>query len=263
MKEEYRPNFRIDILRKFEPSELCELFVGKWFKFVYIIALIGTLFLACIAYGTVAGSAWSVNIPFNFSGLDQCTQKDFSGILPWYGPCRNAYWLCLAVFGCIVVPLSLVELKDQLIVQVCMGMLRFVAISSIILYCVINLITYKNICTCEEPWQSSNKSDQEHCNVTDTIGDLFKQFDGKSWLVAVPVIVVAFILHQSIPSLTHPIRQKKYLRAYFNVLYIVLFTIYTSLGLTVAMWFRTCTSGTCTLNWVSSSSVYTTHRTVL
>lgn len=152
-----------------------------------------------------------------------------------------------------MVPLSLIELKDQLIVQVFMGMLRFVAISSIIIYCVVNLGVYQNICTCAEPWQSLNVSEKNQCNVTQSVGDLFKEFDGKLWLVAVPVIVVAFILHQSIPSLTHPIRQKKYLRAYFNVLYIVLFTIYTSLGLTETMWFRTCTSGTCTLNWVSSS----------
>ncbi len=42
--------------------------------------------------------------------------------------------------------------------------------------------------------------------------DLVFNFDPKGWLVAVPVLTYAFIIHQGIPSLTHPIKQKQYLR---------------------------------------------------
>ena len=251
-KERIRPNFRIELSRKFEPSELCEIFVGKWFKYVYIVALIGTLFLACIAYGTVASSAWSVNIPFNFTTIQQCTGEEFSiYIIPQRASCRNTYWVCLCIFACLVVPLSLLELKDQLIVQVLMGMLRFVAIGSIVIFCIANLSIFKNICQCHVPWLPANDTEEDFCNVSTSDGELFTRFDPKAWIQAVPVIVVAFILHQSIPSLTHPIRQKRYLRGYFNVLYIVLTTVYGSLALTVSLWFKDCTRSTCTLSWVS------------
>ena len=250
-----RPHFRIELSRKFEPSELCEVFAGRWLKVVYLVVLTVYSFLAGLSFSTVAGSAWSVNLPFNFSDIEQCSEMDFKNqTLPLLATCRNAYWLCLLLFACIVVPLSLIELKEQVIVQVVMGILRFVTIGSIVIFSVTNFGLYYDICSCEDPWAPDNNTeDVSMCTnyTNNTIADMAVQFDVKSWLLSIPVFVYAHILHQGIPALTHPIKEKNYLKAYFNILFLVIGSIYTILGVAVALWFRDCTISTCTLNWVS------------
>ena len=247
--KELKPKFHITLTRKFEPSELCEIFVGRWFKFVYLISLTCTIFLACVSYSTVAGSAWAVNIPLKFSGIEQCQNDAFKDhTLPVDPSCRNAYWFCLFLFACIVVPLSLIELKEQAIVQLAMGLLRFTTIGAIVIFCIVNLAMYKNICSCDEPW--GNATDPAICDVNITMRDTMTHFDGKAWVLAIPVFVYAHILHQAIPTLTHPLKEKNWLKCYFNTLYLVIIFIYMILGVTVSLWFKTCTNETCTLNWV-------------
>ena len=60
--------------------------------------------------------------------LSSVTTNNFlSNYLPNGPPCRNAYWISLGIFAIIhVVPLSLLELKEQAIVQVTLGIMRFV-----------------------------------------------------------------------------------------------------------------------------------------
>ena len=231
------------------------MFAGRWLKVVYLVVLTVYSFLAGLSFSTVAGSAWSVNLPFNFSDIEQCSEMDFKNqTLPLLATCRNAYWLCLLLFACIVVPLSLIELKEQVIVQVVMGILRFVTIGSIVIFSVTNFGLYYDICSCEDPWAPDNNTeDVSMCTnyTNNTIADMAVQFDVKSWLLSIPVFVYAHILHQGIPALTHPIKEKNYLKAYFNILFLVIGSIYTILGVAVALWFRDCTISTCTLNWVS------------
>ena len=245
-----KPHFRIELNRKFEPSELCEVFAGRWLKGVYLVILTVYTFLACLSFSTVAGSAWAVNIPFNFSDIQQCSEDEFKhNILPPES-CRNAYWISLAMFAVIVVPLSLVELKEQVIVQVVLGILRFVTIGAIVIFSVTNLGIHHDICSCDDPW-ISNDSDTGVCKVNNTMEEIVTRFNSKSWLVSIPVFVYAYILHQGIPALTHPIKEKHHLMAYFNILFLVIAVVYASLGVTVSLWFRDCTNEICTLNWVS------------
>lgn len=255
------PYFRIEISRKFEPSELCEVFVGRWLKIVYLKVLTCYTFLACLSFSTVAGSAWAVNIPFNFSGVEQCSGGDFGNhTLPVVTSCRNAYWFCLFLFACIVVPLSLVELKEQVIVQVALGLLRFVTIGAIVIFSVANLAINHEICSCNNPWDVDNssklysESDTGACNLNYTDGEIVTRFTPKHWLGAIPVFVYAHILHQGIPSLTHPIKQKQHLWSYFTILFIMICFLYILLGVTVSLWFKDCTAETSTLIWVSSLS---------
>ena len=246
------PNFTVKLDRKFEPSELCEIFLGPLFKVIYLVVLILHGFFACLSLSTVAGSALAVNIPFNVTGLiEQCDNNDFLiTFLPNNIPCRNAYWISLAAFAIVVVPLSLFELKEQLIVQVTLGIMRFVTIGGVIVFSLANfLVTDQKRClmTCDDMW-SEMKNDEE-CNVTST-KELATKFDGVSFLVAIPVFVFAHVCHQCIPGLTHPVKQKRYLRAYLNALYLVSAIVYLLLGVSVSLWFRQCTVETCTLNWV-------------
>ena len=258
------PKFEIVLSRKFEPSELCEVFVGRWLKYVYLIMLSAYTFLACISYSTVAGTAWSVNLPLNFGTLQECTNLNFlHENLPTVIPCRNAYWFCLFLFACIVIPLSIIELKEQMIVQVFLGILRFFTLAAIITFSVINLITEQNINTCQQPWSTFNSSDNASCKVNTTFEEIVTRFHAQNWLLAIPVFVYAHILHQGVPALTHPIKQKQYLGAYFNILFLVIGSLYMILGITVSLWFKDCTNETCTLSWVSPFNLVPLNATLM
>lgn len=229
--------------RKFEPSELCHILVGFWLKVTYLIIFIIYSFLATLSYSTVVGSAWSVNLPLNFSTLEECDDSDFlHHILP-SGGCLDSYRFCIFLFAIIVVPLSLLDLKEQAIVQLILGLLRFFTLGAIILYSFIHLVRGETIGSCEV-------NDREIYNFT-SIKDITFDFNFNGWVVGIPIYVYAFILHQGIPGLTHPIKEKKLLRGYFNILFLIVTIFYLVLGVVVSLWFRDCVNETCTLNWVS------------
>ena len=113
-KSTSHPNFEITLTRKFEISELCEIFFNRWVKYLYILVVAANGFLACWAFSTVSGTAWASNIPLNFGTLHQCSHDAFHHrLLPTGTPeldsCRNAYYFCLFLFSLIVIPLSLLE----------------------------------------------------------------------------------------------------------------------------------------------------------
>lgn len=252
------PNFRISLSRKFEVSEMSQVFVGRWLKIVYLLILTIHSFLACLSYSTVTGSAWSVNLPLNFSTLEECSDKDFFHQLLPGGGCLNAYRFSLFLFAVVVIPLSLLDLKDQAVVQFLLGVLRFVTLGGIILYCFVYMVQGYFIYSCKDPvpvLYSNNSHTIDWNNTLISMKEIALHFDFKGWIIAIPVFVYALTLHQGIPSLTHPIKQKQWLRGLFNVLFVSVVSIYGVLGLMVSLWFRNCTNETCTLNWVSTCTL--------
>ena len=262
------PKFYIAQNRKFEPSELCEVFVGRWLKIVYLIIFSIYSSLACISYSTVVGTAWSVNLPLNFGSFQECSDTDFlNRLLPSFHPggCLHAYWFCLMLFAVLVVPISLLDLKEQAIVQLALGLLRFFTLGAIIIYCLVYLFQGDTLTDCKDAmnWRMPHDDDDNdtvdttmnwtmlYVNATETMDHIVFHFNFYNWVAAIPVFVYAFILHQGIPGLTHPIRNKKYLRGYFNLLFLLIAFLYGLLGVVVALWFRDCVNETCTLNWVS------------
>ena len=226
---------------------MCELFGGRWSKVVYLFLLTFQTFLSCMAYCSVAGSAWASSLPLNFNRVEECTGEDFKGhILPEDG-CGYAYRFCVFLFACIVIPFSLLSLKEQIVVQVGLGLLRFGTIGAIILYCFIHLVQGHEMETCSDPdvYDTSMK-----INATLDFREITFKFDITGWLISIPIFTYAHSLHVSIPSLTHPVKQKQWLGPFFHVLFIILGVCYMLLGLMASLWFRECIIETCTLNWV-------------
>ncbi len=227
-------------------------------KVVYLLLLAAITFFACIAYCTVAGPAWAVNLPLHFGALEQCHTSDFNNVLIPHGGCHWSYRFCLFIFACIVVPLTLLDLKEQAFIQFFLGLMRFGTVGAIILYCLAlfgmgDLLTECDGSQEHYPEINSSSSSIPYYNLTNgtpSIKELFIDYSFNGWLVSIPIFVYAHILHLGIPALTHPIKEKHLLRGYFNVLFLVLAVIYMSLGLVVSIWFRECTLENCTLNWV-------------
>ena len=241
--ERQHPEFEITLKRKFEVVELCEIFVGKWFKYVYLLVVIVYSFLAAWTFATVAGSAWASNIPYNFGAMEVCDINAFQHRVLPPGGCLYSYYFSVFLFGVIVITLSVLDLKEQALVQLFLGSLRFVTVAMIVIYCIVKLVEGGNVCrVTSEPMNHTHYVSFE---------DIVVKFDPKGWLTAVPVFTYAFILHLGISSLTHPIKQKKHLRWLMVVMFLAAFVCYMSLGVVVPLWFKATVQETITLNWVS------------
>ena len=264
----YNPHFYISISRKFEQSEMCFLFAGQWLKISYIAVIVLLTFVGVTTYSTVAGSAWSVNIPFNFGNLKQCHDDDFrNNLFPKDEECGNAYRFCVFIFACIVIFLSVLPLKEQAIVQVILGLLRFTTIGAIVIYCLVKLFGDDVIENCNDPLYepdidilnisnfSSNFSIPifHETNSTETLLHIFLKFNVKSWMVSVSLYSFAAGLSPAVPALTHPIKKKDWLRGYLIALFLTIGFMYLILGIVVSLWFKDCVVETCTLNWVRSN----------
>ena len=248
-KSPTKPKFEIVITRKFEPSELCEIFVGRWLKVTYLILMTVHNLLACLSYATVVGSAWSVNIPLNFGSLKKCNGDNFlHQSFPQDSHCGSAYRFCLLLFAIIVIPLSLIDLKEQAIIQFLLGALRYITIGIIIIFCIVHLfpgyVINIDIETVNETLNETNQT-------LTSLKDISTHFNFDGWIMSIPVFLYAHILHSGIPTLTHPIKEKKWLREYFSLLYATIGTLYMVLGIVGSLCFRDTVNETVTLNWVS------------
>ena len=265
LESEKHPKYEIRLTRKFEPIELCEIFLTQWGKYAYMIVWTMNCFLTGWSFTTVAGSAWSTNIPFRGSTVQQCTADDFLRVLiPENNECWHAYMICVLLFAVIVVPLSMIDLREQAILHTVLGILRFVTIAMIVIYCVVKLSVGSNECTYvvandnSSVFLNDSLSDihffpAENATTMFGFSDLSRivfRFNVKGWLISIPVLTFALMLHQGIPSLTHPIREKHLLREFMVAMFSIAGISYLSLGVVVPLWFKANIQETCTLNWV-------------
>ncbi len=253
------PIFEITVKRKFEVLELCEIFFNKWVKYLYLVILSVYCFLASWSFATVAGSSWALNIPYNFSGVVSCDsegQPFHQSVLPASETCRNAYYFSLFLFAIVVVLLSLLDLKEQAIIQMILGLMRFFTVGAIVVYSIAKIAGGGDACTdYNDPFVNFSTGsfyDLKNATMYTRDLDIFAKFDGTSWLTAVPVLTYAFILHQGIASLTHPIKQKQYLWYLIAAMFSTAALCYMILGLVVPLWFKFAVQENVTLNFVSS-----------
>ena len=238
------PNFRLDAARKFEQAELCEIFVHKGLKYFYTLIISICLLSALWAYCTVAGQAWSINLPLHFGPFNSCANDSLfdNTFAPEDGGCLASYRFCVFLFAMIVIPLSLLDLREQSIVQTALGIARFTLIGSILLYCMVKMI--QDACAPDSSPEESN------CTAIDTHS--LTKFDFRKFLAAIPVFLYAQTLHPGVVALSHPIRQKKQLRWLVLIVLLTTTILYTILGTMISLWFGADTLGMATLNWVSA-----------
>lgn len=264
------PDYRISIYRKFEISELCKIFVGGWFKYVYVIFLAGDQFLGNWSFASVAASAWASKIPYNFGDITICNESAFHHQLLPQGGCLYSYYFSLFLFGVIVITLSMLDLKEQVIVQVVLGLARLITIAGMVIYSLVKLISaVDGSGACELNPESddygtlSNFSNYNGSYMTlytplyntsrdhFTYEDIVLKFDTKGLIVSTPVFLFTFLFHHGISSLAHPVKQKKQLHWMVTAVAITCFLCFLALGVVVPLWFKASVQETITLSWVS------------
>ena len=237
--------------RKFEIAELCHIFFNRYMKIAYLVVLCVHNFLARWVFATVAGSAWASNIPFGDEGIvTKCDENAFQHtVLPF--ECLFAYYISLAIFAVIVVTLSLFDVKEQAFIQFLLGVLRFITIAAMVIYCIVRLAGDGDACLdvlgITNITGNGNFSESINIEMASTV---FK-FGPKGWLLAFPIFTYGFVFHTGLSSLSHPIKQKKYIHWFLFAVFAMAFVTYLLLGLVVALWFRASIQETSTLNWVS------------
>ena len=233
--------------------ELSEIFVGKWFKYLYLFIIVIFGFLCCWTFTSVAGSAWSTNIPFNFGGLKVCASDAFHNrALPSDDGCLHAYYFSIFIFGIIVITLSVLDLQEQIVIQVIMGLLRYTTIFAILLYSIAQLIQGGDACEQYHEIISPNRTVENSSSLNKQhIQDIVFKFEMKGWLLSIPVFVSPFMLHAAVSSLTHPIRQKRYIHWMLTVNFLTTMLALMALGIVAPLWFQASVQENITLNWVS------------
>ena len=238
-----QPKFEVLLTRKFETSEMSEIFFGRYMKYAYLVILSVYMFLFSWSSCTVAGSAWSSNLPLNFGSLSQCDEEEYHHNLIPSGGCLGAYRFCVMLFALVVIPLSLVELTEQKFLQMLLGLMRFLTFGCLIVYSVANLASRPDY----NPYNTTVTYNSSY----HSYGHQMLKFDFKGWILAIPIFVFAQVLHQGIPSLTQPIKAKRWLKVFFGAVFATTTLLYLSLGVTVSLWFKGSIEETATLNFVS------------
>ena len=231
---------------------MCEIFFGRYMKYFYLVIFCVYQFFSYWASSTVAGSAWASNLPLNFGSLRQCHEKDFHDRNLPSGGCLGAYRFCIMLFGLIVIPLSLVELTEQKFLQILLGLMRFLTFGCLVIYSVVNLI--------ERPGYNPYNETSTYNRSYHEYGQEIFKFNIKGWIGAIPIFVFAQILHSGIPSMTQPIKGKRWLGWFFAVVFSSTTILYLSLGVTMSLWFKGSIEETATLNFVSDTRVIETLR---
>jgi len=247
------PKFEISPERKFEPSELCKVFLGTYGQYSFVGVLVVHVILICWVCATVAGSSLASNISYNFGSLERCGDSEFHHeVIPGDG-CKHSYRFSVFLYSLAVIPLCLLELSEQKYIQVILGFVRFVAVSCLVTYATVKLLGEDDY---PENFPVTCTNNTDSCDPNEVLGDYdywhqISRFGLKGWLTAIPVFVYAQLMHASISKLTHPIKEKEYLRGFMLAIFATSSFIFMTVGITVALWFKKDTEETCTLNFVS------------
>jgi hypothetical protein len=194
--------------RKFEVNALCRVFLGKGGLRMYTVIICLYICGALWAYTSVFSSAMAAAVPL-FDSTEDNNGDSMS-------------YLCYAIlFGCVVVPLSCLELDEQVPLQVLLTGCRFVMF----------LIMISTSHLCAEDMRVANGS----------IGpdSLMSQYERVEYFRpaglanTLPILIFANIFHHSIPGLAHPVADKKLIGKVFSSTNAFTVAAYIALGLTL------------------------------
>ena len=198
--------------RKFEINALCRVFLGRFGKNVYMLFLSLYVYCTLWAYTSVFASAMAREFPFGWD-------EDF------------AYFLYAIVFGVIVIPMSCLELDEQVTVQVFLTGCRFLM--------VFLMVGTSAMCAQENNFSGIVSNEP------------VPMFRPKGLHKTLPIIVFATIYHHSIPGLAHPVANKKKLSPIFISTTAFCGLAYSFIGFVLGSSFGDRINESSNLNWGS------------
>eukprot|EP00731_Ephydatia_muelleri_P006574 Em0003g822a len=229
---------------------------SKWFKIIFLVVITLSSFLALWSFSTVGGSGWSTNLRFNIGPFRICSDAEFHDTLVPANPgCLASYRFCLFLLD-VYNPVPLMSGTEG--ARLHTGHLGHRTLHHHrvhhILYCLVKLAESPLI---EHTIPSNSTSNQSGPVVNATCSgpqtssrNFVLDFSVVGWVLSIPVFTYAQMLHPGIPSLTHPIKQKKGLHWFMAAIFGTTLFCYMTLGIVMSLWFRGDINETASLNWV-------------
>lgn len=199
---------------KFEMSELCFMFLGEWGKFCYLLLLVIYLYSTLWVYATIFALAYSSHFSLG----------------------QSSYGIYILIFTSFVIPMSLMEFKEQVCLQVILSLCRIL----MVLTMVITVIAAEKNTT--NPLFGEFQPDADSSPQL-----LSNQF--KNLFFLLPIIAYANIFHHSIPELSTLMNDKKLLNYVFLTALIITMLSYASIGVIISKYFKDLTNVSSNLNW--------------
>jgi amino acid permease len=195
---------------RYEVSDLCSIFMGKWTKFAFLFLL------SIYSYGTL----WSFCAVFSKAMSSTFPLGDYS------------YEIYLIVYALIVIPLTCMDVTEQIKVQVFLAFCRLVVVILMVGSVFYGLSTHTKRFNAIE-----NNFDTSHL------------IHWSSLHIILPVSTFAFIFTHNIPVISEPVNDKRQLHWIYLSTALLCFVGYTSIGIFVSLYFGTDILSSCNLNW--------------
>lgn len=210
--------------RKFEVNALCRVFLEKRGLRVYTLVISLYLCGALWAYVSVFSSAMATALPIVHDVHRSSTEVEGLN-----------YLIYAIMFGGVVVPLSCLELEEQVPLQVALTGCRF------LMFFLMLGTSYMCSEDQEEALMATGKGSTE-----------FLEADNFRWSglpKTLPILIFANIFHHSIPGLTSPVADKKKIGGVFSATNAFTTSAYLILGLTLGTTFGKSIHQSSNLNW--------------
>jgi hypothetical protein len=173
------------------------------------------------------GTLWAYSTVFS---------NALSSHVPLFG--QQSYTVYLLIFACTVAPISCLELKETVTLQV---ILAFGRVLMVVL--MIGTVVVSSQWGSENDFGDNMKSDATP-----------KSFDFQGIHHLLPIATFANIFHHSIPALSEPVIDKTKLSRIFAVTLLCCFVAYSVIGSVVSLYFGSNTLSSSNLNWVEYGS---------
>ena len=205
-----------------EMTELCRMFLGERAKQAFACVISVYMYGTLWAYITVFAKAFAM--VFNFS--------------------TYSYELYLVLFAFIVVPLSLMELSEQVYVQVTLAVFRVVMVAVMISTTSVAYLTHTPAFgeLSNMGFQDADAADGQRSELLD--------FNAAKLYQLLPLAAYAYIFHHSVTALSEPIADKRDLTKMFAISILVAFIGYTLLAIVLASYFGPNVMSSSNLNWI-------------
>mmetsp|Transcript_23387 Transcript_23387/g.32768 ORF Transcript_23387/g.32768 Transcript_23387/m.32768 type:complete len:582 (-) Transcript_23387:234-1979(-) len=212
--------------RKFELTELCQIFLGDAGFKAYGIAVVLDIYGFLWAYSSVFGSAMAHTFPI---------ESEF-----------DSYQLYVLLFAVFVVPMSFLELSEQAAVQIFLSGCRIVMVLLM-------------ICTPLVAMAYGSSAHTRHAH--HHYGPPISHFDSQTKPVGapsvdlsnihemIPVIVFAVLFHQAVPGLADEMKQKSQVGNIFGYTLLLCAVAYSLIGIVVGWYFGDTNYESANLNW--------------
>ena len=222
-----RPSF--SLRNQYEVTELCDFFLGYRGKYFYQIALMFLMYTGLWAYSSVFLTSVAEMFPLSFL-CKHCDVEELS------------IYVYAVLFASIAVPLSCVDLTEQISIQVVLTLARFLTFFTMIGSCLYGI--FADPYDAFPPRESTAKAPYT--------AD-FSLFNFSHFGVVFTTSVFSLLFQHSVPGLIHPIKDKrKVLRVLISAI-VSTSALYICLGSLCAIYFGSSVKESVNLNWKSFS----------